>query len=742
MAEDNTPKKLVDDFETYIRNKYKKHFITEFDSMFGPVSNEEAGFNMFVKEDGTVFADRLYLKPESQKKGIGTEIMQELFEWSNKNNQPFQFILMAGYDNLSSPSKIVQTQKAFQEKLKDVPGLEAFPSEQGMLDTNITTYKYTPQLDTPTNVVDDFKLSGTMGGNTTPTGVNIAYVNVEDIEQFIQFDRKAEGNIEKINEIKKTILDKGYLYDTAYEGGVVFGVIVDELGNVQIAEGNNRLQALIDVAKETGQEIYVPINPVLRSTGGGNKVQLTNSDNAYNSMKQLLTDMLEDNKNFDLDMTISNKLGEPGRRIIELDSYTYPGGAPGTSTTQSNIKKFFNSIGLNTITYDELPDNSIYKTGVNTFIDTPTNVVDLNTEFETRPVLQNEEILQDGKYIKGSIKEGQVNRQDKILIESIEDFANYSKIPFTGDIEIIRVLGEGGIASTKELGFTDNNQLYIWHGIDDTYEYVDPKNEIALKKFLNENDLMNAFDNGELYLPVNRTVDQEILTRKEILKLPDTPGGSLGAAKLNDPLVFDSWVDNYGRTTTGFINDLPLDTGIRNLFINAAESRVKKLVTQVTTPGGILDTIDIWEIGVLALIAGAIAYNEIDEIPKITKNAILRTHNLSQGRPIDAPLRIIGVPILEVSEYNIDFEYAMETLEKGEKVMPTEIAIDYVQEKAEEFEGESTASGYAYMTPSAKNTDTMETTQKIQPGVQEEKMFEQLRPKKTKSSGGSGAKIL
>jgi hypothetical protein len=36
----------------------------------------------------------------------------------------------------------------------------------------------------------------------------------------------------------------------------------------------------------------------------------------------------------------------------------------------------------------------------------------------------------------------------------------------------------------------------------------------------------------------------------------------------------------------------------------------------------------------------------------------------------------------------------------------------------------------------------METTQKIQPGVQEEKMFEQAKPKKSKATGGAGAKIL
>jgi hypothetical protein len=214
--------------------------------------------------------------------------------------------------------------------------------------------------------------------------------------------------------------------------------------------------------------------------------------------------------------------------------------------------------------------------------------------------------------------------------------------------------------------------------------------------------------------------------------IPDTPTNVVG----------NEFVDNYGKTTTGFIDDLPLEKPVKDVFLNAANSRVKKLGAQVASPGGILDTIDIYEMAVLSLVAGAIAYNEIDEIPKIVKNAILRTHNLSQGRPIDAPLRIIGLPVLSVSEYDIDFEYAMETLEQGEKVMPTEIAIDYVQEKAEEFEGESTASGYAYMTPSPKNTDTMETTQKIQPGVQEEKMFEKLRPKKTKSSGGSGAKIL
>jgi hypothetical protein len=250
----------------------------------------------------------------------------------------------------------------------------------------------------------------------------------------------------------------------------------------------------------------------------------------------------------------------------------------------------------------------------------------------------------------------------------------------------------------------------------------------------------NLVRDNLIEVPTDTPTNVELVKDTYVINT-EKPGGSLGAAKLNDPLVFDSWVDNYGKITKGFIDDLPLEKPVKDVFLNAADSRLKKLGTQVATPGGILDTVDIWEMGVLALVAGAIAYNEIDEIPKITKNTILRTYNLSQGRPIDAPLRIIGLPVLSVSEYDIDFQYAMETLEKGEKVMPTEIAIKKVGEIAKGVGEQGLATGFGYVPTTPKNTDTMETTQKIQPGVQEEKMFEKLRPKKTKSAGGSGARI-
>jgi len=663
---------------------------------------------------------------------------------------------------------------------------------------------------TPTNVVNDFKLSGTMGGNTTPTGVNIAYVNVEDIEQFIQFDRKAEGNLERINNIKKTILDKGYLYDTAYEGGVVFGVIVDEAGNVQIPEGNHRLQALIDVAQETGQEIYVPINPMLTSTGGGNKVQLTSSDNAHNSMKQLLTDMLEGNKNFNVEGTISEKLGEPGTRIIGLNSYTYPGGAPGTSTTQSNIKKFFNSIGLNTITYDELPDNSIYKTGINTFTDTPTNVVgDLAKQNELINNFVNS-MKTEGNlefYVKHSgteVPASSIRYNPRIGIGS--QIPGFYTEPL-GIRDIKAMGGRGGpnaISNYYKVQVNSNNLLISAGGGKVTglkspissVGYADLGNEIEKidwKIFEQETGLswendfngkrLFSVENGQKYLGSDSQgfirrlrgmglTDDEISsalrksgiegfvsgpTNKQYEVVLLDPNDDLGVGKninvqdatetdfvnnqskvnqidelITDTptnVVGDEFVDNIVNANTQLVNDLPLSETVKNQFDNVVRNRAKNLAT----PGGVIDAVDVWEMGVLGLMITAIAYKEFDEIPTIFKRTATNMFNSMTS--------MYNIPPVPLEQYDLDYEFIEKVITTGEKVMPTDIIIKKVQEKAEEFEGESTASGYAYMTPSAKNTDTMETTQKIQPGVQEEKMFEQLRPKKTKSAGGSGARI-
>jgi len=464
------------------------------------------------------------------------------------------------------------------------------------------------KLDTPTNVVDDINLTGTTGGNTNVKGNNIAYVDVEELYPYVQYDRRTDTRgmpDDYIDIMKETIYEKGFMYDDANEGVNVFAVFFDDTGNVQINEGNHRLRALFEVAQETGQKIYVPVNPFITKIKGGNKVQNVSTTDAYNAIEQLIRDLTEADKNFNTEYAIETKLGEPGRGVSGLETYTYPGGPGGTSATQNDIKKFFQSIGINAITYDELPDDSIYKTGVNTFIDTP-----------------------------------------------------------------------GGSLS----------------------------------------------------------------------------GGSLGAAKLNDPLVFDSWVDNLGRTTTSFVDNLPLETVVKN--------RVKNLITtktkQLAKPGSlVVKAVDAWEFGVIGLMAAGIALNEIDEVPTIITNTAINMFN-----SMTAPY---GIAPVKKEEYDIDYEFINTVLDTGSKVMPTDIIIEklkpYSLEEGEDVilpgTGVTATTGAKQqfepygeeLAKRAEKTVNMKRDEVKQDlleskGVQEEKMFEQAKPKKSKPTGGAGAKIL
>jgi len=255
------------------------------------------------------------------------------------------------------------------------------------------------------------------------------------------------------------------------------------------------------------------------------------------------------------------------------------------------------------------------------------------------------------------------------------------------------------------------------------------KNEYNILPIINEQSQLDIVAKG--------------LIDKNLKEIPlDTPGASLGAAKLNDPLVFDSWIDNLGKTTTNFVDNLPLE----NIVKNRVKNLIGKKSAQAATPGGLMDAVDVWEFSVLGLMAAAVAFKEYDEIPTIITNKAVDMFNSMTS--------FYGIPPVQKKEYDLDYEYITKVLDTGEKFMPTDIII---KKGVEEFkEGQESgidisaglgaqAGVFNNSITTPAKTDTMETTQKIQPGVQEEKMFEQARPKKNRSGGsggGSGVKIL
>tara|TARA_X000001382_G_scaffold128923_3_gene119718 strand:+ start:243 stop:2885 length:2643 start_codon:yes stop_codon:yes gene_type:complete len=305
----------------------------------------------------------------------------------------------------------------------------------------------------------------------------------------------------------------------------------------------------------------------------------------------------------------------------------------------------------------------------------------------------------------------------------------------------------------QELGI-DNTKLYSSlrkSGYEGTVGYtnrqvevilLDPNDDLGIGKKVNfENSTTDEFYNNK----------QTVNTLDELVIKPDTPGGSLGAAQLNDPLVFDSWVDNLGRTTASFVDNLPLQTVVKN--------RVKNLITtktkQLAKPGSLLvKAVDAWEFAVIGLMAAGVAFNEIDEVPTIINNTTIDMFN-SMTTPY-------GIPPVAKEEYDIDYEFINTVLDTGTKVMPTDIIIEklkpYSLEEGEDvilpgtgvtaitgaeqqFEpyGEELAEG-AEKTVNIKRDEVKQKLLESK-GVQEEKMFEQAKPKKS-SGAGSGVKIL
>jgi len=260
----------------------------------------------------------------------------------------------------------------------------------------------------------------------------------------------------------------------------------------------------------------------------------------------------------------------------------------------------------------------------------------------------------------------------------------------------------------------------------------------------------NLVKDNLIEVPVDTNTNVNLVNDTYVLST-DTPGGSLGAAKLNDPLVFDSWVDNLGRTTASFVDNLPLETVVKNRIKNLITTKTK----QLTKPASlIVKAVDAWEFGVIGLMAAGIAFNEIDEVPTIINNTAINMFNSMTAS--------YGIAPVAKEEYDIDYEFINTVLDTGSKVMPTDIIIEklkpYSLEEGEDVilpgTGVTATTGeeqqfepygeeLAKRAEKTVNIKRDEVKQKLleSKGVQEEKMFEQTKPKKS-SGGGSGAKIL
>jgi len=128
-----------------------------------------------------------------------------------------------------------------------------------------------------------------------------------------------------------------------------------------------------------------------------------------------------------------------------------------------------------------------------------------------------------------------------------------------------------------------------------------------------------------------------------------------------DDIVFNKSeaIDNVNN----LVDELPLE----ETFKNQVKKNTARISKNVATPGGVIDFIDAWELGVLALAVAAISTNEVDEIPTIIYNQGVKMYN--------SMLSSVGIPgQVQEKPYNINFEKAIKTFNIAEMFMPTAYA--------------------------------------------------------------------
>ena len=727
MAEDKNYINLsIKELQEYIEKEYAD-VIAAYPIGMG---ERRAGIFLTTLEDGSLYLDTINIRPAAQGQGKGKEVLNILKNWADANK--IAVYIKPAYLPDNPTFKGIETTPE-----KQVENLFNFYKNNGWEDnpnfTSLSPNEQSAQLSLSANAewgADTDDLYSPLV--YTPEGVDIPelpknpYINdiISTAEKF-NIDGKAF-----VDGYNQPILDEtiqGILKIEPFYGLSGYGLEVDEwkksefsrISDILVEQGINPSD-IEDISK------YIPRDKILTPA----QIFQGNMRNEY--FTDEIVEMLKEDVGgfYELD-DAGDELSPQNRpkrnhKLYYIISQGDDVGGKLYADYVRDISGPFNKTPEPTKWVEYLVNG---ERSVDT-PDTPTNVVDDFFDV-VEDIFKKYEIANKGKELNKDLKTGTTLMSHSDFIPELASKYNLTEKE-TEDLIMIVL----------------DNQV-----IDDDIPYMVSRN--TFKDGSNVADSVKKYINGEKII-IDKTnyfhPQHKIFGGTYQRKLPDTPGGSVGAAKLNDPLVFDSWVDNLGRTTTSFVDNLPLETVVKN--------RVKNLITtktkQLAKPGSlVVKAVDAWEFGVIGLMAAGIAFNEIDEVPKIINNTAINMFN-----SMTAPY---GIAPVKKEEYDIDYEFINTVLDTGSKVMPTDIIIEklkpYSLEEGEDVilpgTGVTATTGAKQqfepygeeLAKRAEKTVNMKRDEVKQDlleskGVQEEKMFKQAKPKKSKATGGAGAKIL
>ena len=737
-----------------LKEKYGK-FLDDTASEAGDGSGlhfDLSGNNVISGDE--IYIEALYIKPEHQNKGIGKEIVDELKKLSNEINVPITLIDFSkeGVEGVS-----------FWEQLGFYDA-----ADTGEGDGTI----YRP--DTPTNVVDDVsqleaKLRNKYKNELEDLsiGINREGMYIESIAIKPEFRGRSIGS--------KIIIEVTDFADK-YELPIFVEPVADE-GDIRRFYEQFGFTNESDLLEYPGKTDYVrePTTEIIDTptnvvddyiTALKQEAGKFNTFDEYEKafsmdIKRGIYYHLTDNPNFVVDLSkgatdaatgkmtpgsimFTTDLGywsdttwtdRPYVAILDLSDvdeslFTQVNRGQGNEfylNDASNVKvkevipvdealersELISQWGLDNLKNKEDLKNIIWDNRP----DTPTNVVDDVSELQDTLRNKYKNQIDELYIIKRPFYDPykEINTQNGIFVEEI-----VIKPEFRGS-----GIGTEIVDEIKQFA-TENNygiELEPVRGESQVTRFWENRGFVLQEYFDEAGNLIT--DNKELnnvYKWVPYNTDDYKAVGAMTGTIIDTPTGlsqDPGAAAI-DEIAFQN---------TQLIDNLPIEQVVKDRWKNMVTKRYRNLVT----PGGLLDAVDVWEFGVMGLMMLSIAYKDFDEAAKIFSRTATNMFN-----NMTAPYNIPPVPL---EQYDLDYEFMNKVLETGEKVMPTDILIKKVGDVVKGVGETGTVTGFGYVPTTPEKTDTMETTQKIQPGVQEEKMFKKKRPKKS-AGGGSGVKIL
>ena len=235
--------------------------------------------------------------------------------------------------------------------------------------------------------------------------------------------------------------------------------------------------------------------------------------------------------------------------------------------------------------------------------------------------------------------------------------------------------------------------------------FLDPNDNLGIGKRMNIQDAtVQEFQTNKAAVT---QLDELVIQPKPVTELNTYNQEDLNKLGSGNQIVDQSTVTQLDETTNAFktqsndiIQKLPIEKEVKDKIAkNIAELQVKW-----STWSGPLELLDIYETGVMLF------YGVVAAAPELKSYANTLMKDMYNTMIEFSGMENYGIKKLSGSDYEPNWSYIGEQIDKAEKIMPSEMLIKTIKEGAEKAGEENLMTGFGYIPPSLDTRKKLQTT--------------------------------